>query len=135
MFSEADRASEVWDDGRRISSRTAATVVHYVRSGGGCFLSAACPSCGVVRKAGLLRGHVNICGTVTWLGAGPSPLVGSFSAPKNSQLGSVLDFGTLCCPSSDSHAPDPNSLPPTLRTFPSEPQAGPGEAVGKTGER
>lgn len=86
-----------------------------------------------MRKAGFLRGRVNICGAVTQLGAGPSLLAGPFATPKTSQPGSALGFGTLRCASTDSRAPDPNSPPPTLRTFLSEPQLALGRDLVRSG--
>lgn len=94
---------------------------------------AASPSCGVVRKAGFLRGHVNICGTVTQLGAGPAVLAGPCASPETSQLGSALGFGTLCWASADARAAHPNSPSHTLRTFLSEPQLALGRELVRSG--
>lgn len=66
------------------------------------------PTVGVVGKAGLDKGYINIYCAATQLGAGPLSAAGSFATLEKSQLGLGSGFGTLHCASADSQCPNSN---------------------------
>lgn len=66
------------------------------------------PTAGVVGKAGLGKGYINICSAITQLGAGTLPSAGAFATLEKAQLGLGTGFGTLHCASADSQCPYSN---------------------------